>query len=68
MIYEQYWQLTGEMGYLVANWANLSIREITMFLTLTAGWSSAHASRKFVRDERWNSSGKTWIIHSIKYS
>jgi hypothetical protein len=33
--------------------------EMTMFLTLTEGWSSAHASRKLVRDARWNSSGKT---------
>jgi hypothetical protein len=43
----------------VANWASRSIRAITMFFTLTAGWSSAHASRKLARQARWNSSGKT---------
>jgi hypothetical protein len=36
--------------------------EMTIFLTLTEGWSSAHASRKLVREARWNSSGNTCTI------
>ena len=39
-----------------------------MFLTLTLGCSCPQAFKKLLRVARCISSGKTWMIHSIKYS
>lgn len=48
--------------------ASLSIRLITIFLTLTPCSSSAQDFKNGVRVWMWNSSGKTWMMHSIRYS
>ena len=52
-----------------SNWITYrSIKEIMMFLTLTLGCSCPQAFKKLLRVAKCISSGKTWMIHSIKYS
>lgn len=51
-----------------ANKASLSIRDMIIFFMLTFSWRSAHAWRNLLRVRRWNSSGKTCMTHSMRYS
>lgn len=53
---------------LFANKASLSMSDMMMFLMFTLSWRSAQAWRKLLNVLRWNSSGNTWITHSMRYS